>query len=151
MRFLLALGFAVFATFTAPTLADSPKPDGRWHVSVELSPVDDSETVMLRIVSKAQFTDRFGRKKWGVLSIGCVENSTILTIWPGGEFVAANGDFGYITYRIDKKKAEKKFMAESTDNQFLGLWHGLGIDLIREIASGNTLFVRITPFNEASH
>jgi type VI secretion system protein VasI len=120
-----------------------------WQVSVDRSPVDDSETVELKLRSQKPFTDRFGRKKWGFINISCIENSTSFTIWPGGEFVAASGEFGYVTYRIDKNKAQKKFMSESTDNEVLGLWYGLGIDLIREISEGKTLFIRITPYNES--
>lgn len=148
-RLLFSCLALLVASAPASSQTTVSKAGGGWRVSVERSPVDDSETVLLNLTSVAPFEDRFGRRKWASLTIGCVENSTIFSIWPGGEFVAANGEFGYVTFRIDKKKAERRFMSESTDNEWLGLWHGLGIDLIREIATGETLFVRITPYNEA--
>lgn len=121
-----------------------------WQVSTEKSPVDDSESVQLSLISSNTFQDRFGRVKVGALIISCIENKTNIRLWAGGEFLAANGDFGYVTFRIDKRPADKKYLMESTDNMSLGLWNGMGIDLIKDIASGSTLFVRMTPYNEAS-
>lgn len=120
-----------------------------WQVYSTPSPVDDSATVLLQLASEEPFLDRFGRKKWGKLSISCQENSTNLAIWVGGDFMTATDPFGYVTLRIDRQKAQRVRMSESTDHQFLGLWRGQGINLIKKIAQGKTLFVRATPYNEA--
>ena len=124
--------------------------DSRWEVTLEKSPVDDSPSVFLTLKSEKPFKDRFGRPKWGTLHIDCVENSTSIFFRAGGQFLAAHEEFGYVTLRIDKQKADRRFMSATTDHQYLGLGHGLGIDLIKQIAAGKTLFVRLTPFNESS-
>ena len=130
-------------------LSSSPSAADQWQVTEERSPVDDSQSVYLALPSTEPFQDRFGRDKWGSLHIDCVENSTSIFIRAGGEFLAAHEDFGYVTLRIDKQRAEQKFMSATTDHECLGLAHGLGIDLIKQIAAGKKLFVRLTPFNKS--
>lgn len=137
---------SAFLCFTVVALAD---PGTSWRVDEEQSPVDDSPSVHLRLPSDSSFTDQFGNEKWGMIQISCVENRTMFLIWAGGQFLTDTDQFGLVTVRVDKAKADRIEMRATADNRFLGVMGAPAIDLIKEIAKGRHLFVRLAPFRES--
>jgi type VI secretion system protein VasI len=123
---------------------------GKWHVTTETSKIDDSTNVYLILESNGEFAGKFGSSQKATLYIACRENKTDLYVVLGDHFLASSGGFGTVTYRIDKRAAKERQFVESTDNSALGLWNGVGVSIIKELLSGASLLIRVTPFNESS-
>lgn len=146
---ILALLAGVFAQPLCAAAQTIVPPSGEWDVEEARSPVDDSPNVVLSINSDDTFEDRFGNPKWGKLYIACQDHSTAIAVRAGGQFLTDIQEFGIVTMRIDKTKAERREFSVSTNHEFIGLWNGQGIPLLKRLAAAQAFFIRITPFNES--
>ncbi|TSD87683.1 hypothetical protein FFK22_016220 [Mycobacterium sp. KBS0706] len=129
-----------------------PQPaESKWQVQEQISKIDDSKNVFLRVASSEPITDRLGQPSDLVFWIACRERKTSLWFDFGGQFMADLNGGGRVTYRLDKAAARIKSFDESNDNEALGLWNGgAAIPFIKELFGGTMLLVRATPFNESS-
>ncbi|MFE0756328.1 type VI secretion system-associated protein TagO [Inquilinus sp. NPDC058860] len=126
-------------------------PESKWVVQEQVSKIDDSKNVFLRLTSSEPITDRLGQPSDLVLWIACRERKTSLWIHFGGQFMADLNGGGEVTYRIDKAAAKTRSFEESNSNEALGLWNGIpAIAFIRELFGGTMLLIHATPFNENS-
>jgi type VI secretion system protein VasI len=136
------------------TQVESPPIEGKgkWVVQTDTSKLTDSRNAVAYLSSEDTFPARFGgSEKHAEMWIRCFENATSFQIGFADHFLADNGSYGKVTYRIDDKKAQSKGMAESTDHSVLGLWNGgSSIPLIKSMIGGKRMIVRLTPFNESS-
>lgn len=111
---------------------------GKWQVTREKSPIDDSPTVLgMLIPEEGQSAGLF---KKGLL-IRCKENTTSV--------VVATDDFkfgaetGTITYRIGTAPAKMEEWGMSDNNSAMGLWSGAkAIPFLKELRAADKLAVR---------
>ena len=137
---------------TAPSTPSSePISKGDWQVTEEKSKIDDSKNVFLNLASLESIRNQYGQVARLELWISCREKKTDLYFTFGGHFMSSVNGAGALTYRVDKKAAQKKEFTESNNHQALGLWSGpTSIPFIKEMFGGSTLFVRAVPYNESA-
>ena len=123
---------------------------GEWQVRTETSKIDDSTNVIMVLESANSFKSNMSRTKNGAIYIVCREGSTDFGIHMAGEFLSDTGEFGVVTYRLDKDKAKQRSFSESTDNKALGLWQGSGIKFIKELMGASSLILQVTPFRDSA-
>lgn len=128
-------------------------PASPWLVSEDVSPIDDSKTVVLLNTSKEMVKNRFGRNQGpATMVLRCQENTTALYINFAGQFMASSryNNYGDVTYRVDGEEAVTVGMDESTDHQSLGLFTGgQSIPMIKRMIGHDQIVVRATPYNES--
>lgn len=124
---------------------------GRWRVTSETSPMDDSKTVVAILQSTSMVPGKYGGPSGQAeIALRCMENTTAVIFSVNDYFLADIQGYGVVEYRIDDKKAAKINTQESTDNMALGLWSGKrAIPFIKGLYGGEKLTLRITPFNES--
>ena len=112
---------------------------GKWNVSSDINPVDDSKTVTLVLDSTS------GRSKWGktvYLVARCQSNKTNVYIgW--NDYL---GNEAYVLTRIGNNKAITSRWAMSTDNQ--ATFHKEPIAFLKKMTKSDKLVAQITPYNE---
>lgn len=145
----LACYDSVFRTTTSTPVVEGK---GAWQVREETSKITDKTNVYVTVESDQLVPDRFGgRGTPATLIVRCQDDTTSLTIWFGGQFMASSGGFDRVTYRLDKQAAVNDRWEESTNNEFMGLWSGgQSIPLIKQLFSAQNFLVQATPFNESS-
>jgi type VI secretion system protein VasI len=122
-----------------------------WKVRKEISKLDDSTNVFIKVESIGTAPDRYGTPVKSWMMITCRENTTSLYISFANHFMSSLQGRGTVTYRIDKAPAKKLRFVESNDHSVLGLWNGgSSIPFIKQLFGKNTLLVRATPFSESS-
>ena len=85
-----------------------------------------------------------------VINIMCRENTTDLSIYFNGHHMS-DYQYGTVTYRLDKEKAQKIKMVESTSNKHLGLWGGRkSIPFVKRMFGHSSLLIEATPYGENS-
>jgi len=132
------------------TIATPAQSTGKWQVTTEVSPIDDSAKVYLRLVGDNGIKDRFGREEQMTLTIACRENTTSLWVYFGGNFMSDNQGRGRVTYRIDSHTAQTKSFGESNNNMALGLWTGgASIPFVKSLFDGERLYLQATPFSDS--
>lgn len=133
-------------TKTEPATASS-----NWTVHTQTSKIDDSPTVVLMLTSDDDFPGKYGNQRTNAeMTIRCMENRTSAFFQFGDHFMADNGDFGHVTFRIDDKPAFSRSLRESTDHGTLGLWDGgASIPFLKQLMEADQLVVRATPFSES--
>jgi len=114
---------------------------GKWRVSVETNPVDDSKTVVLALRADS------GKSKWGkpvTLIARCKSNTTELYIsW--NDYLGRNGE---VLTRVGSQDAVTKDWGLSTDSQ--ATFHPRGtISFIKKMKEADKLVAQITPYNES--
>ena len=132
---------------------DAPgvKDKGEGYVSEGVSALDDSKRVVVSTRSTKSIPGKYGSMIYGEFNLRCEENTTVAYFSVGDYFLSDIQGYGVIDYRVDDRKAGTIGGAESTDNSALGLWRGRdSIGFIESLMGGETLFVRITPFNESA-
>ncbi|SMF05206.1 type VI secretion system protein VasI [Tistlia consotensis] len=123
----------------------------KWRVTIERSKIDDTTNVFMFLDARGEIRRRFGGTGYPTLVIACRENKTGLWLTFAGHFMADNGSYGDVTFRIDSEKAFDRSLSESTDHEALGLWSGdRSIPFIKQLFGKKTLLVRATPFSESS-
>jgi len=124
---------------------------GAWRVTEDVSLIDDSRTVFLRLTSEDSHPGRFGGREKSYLAIACRENTTSLWMTFADNFMSSNAGSGSVTYRIDDEEARSQGFRESNDNSALGLWNGsTAIPFVKRLIGNERLVVRATPFSESS-
>lgn len=141
-----------YSVVTEPTPAEQvteSKTTGAWVVSNDRSPIDDSETVTLHLLSNSDIRGRFGAPGPMDMLIRCKENTTSIFFIFNGLFMSDH-QHGRVTYRIDDLKAQSVQTNESTDHQALGLWNGgRSIPIIKKMLGHDKLIIRATPLSES--
>ncbi|MFT5787372.1 MAG: type VI secretion system protein VasI [Ascidiaceihabitans sp.] len=85
-----------------------------------------------------------------IINIMCRENTTDLSIY-FNDLHMSDHQYGTITYRLDKQKARRKALVESTSNKHLGLWGGgKSIPFLKSMLTHDKLLIEATPYNEGS-
>lgn len=124
---------------------------GKWRVSTEISPIDDSTKVFLTLTSDNGITNRFGQKSQMQFTIACRENTTSMWFYFGGNFMSDTAGSGRVTYRIDSAAARTKSFVESSNNEALGLWNGgSSIPFVKSLFGRSRLYVQAQPYNEST-
>lgn len=124
--------------------------NSQWKLKEDISKIDDSKNVFLTLNSKDTFQTRFKKNRTVSLLIMCRENTTSVIFNFADVFMSDNAGGGTVTFRIDKEKAFKKNLRESTDNNALGLWSGgRSIPFIKSMFDKDNLLMRFAPYNES--
>lgn len=113
---------------------------GKWEVSVDVNPVDDSKTVTLILDADS------GKNRWGksvYLVARCQSNSTDLYIgW--NDYLGSEAD---ILTRVGNNKAITKRWTMSTDKK--ASFHRKPIPFLKEMLTSPKLVAQVTPYNES--
>jgi type VI secretion system protein VasI len=134
---------------------DGPQPvavhtgdTGKWRVSQETNPIDDTHRVVLALVATE------GKSRWGgdiVFIARCRSNETEAYIsW--GDYLGNDGDiyneWKRVTVRVGGEKAREERWSLSTDSQatFAPTWAG---NLLKQMASTTKFIAQVTPYNES--
>lgn len=121
-----------------------------WSTSIEKSKIDDSSEVHLSVRTTEAIHVRY-HDHHPVLWLRCMENRTSAFLHFDEMFMADNGGYGEVTFRIDDQKAFTRRMGESTDHNALGFWSGgSAIPFIKTLYGGKKLLVRATPYSESA-
>lgn len=139
---------SVFRTKAATPVVEGEA--GKWSIRSEQSRITDKTDVFVSLQSDQVVPDRFGGAgRPAVLNLRCQDDTTSLTVWFGGQFMASSGGFDQVTYRIDTREAVGDRWDVSTNNEHLGLWSGgQSIPLIKSLFGAENLLVQAAPFNE---
>jgi len=128
---------------------DGPQPQpvelsgtGKWSVSVDTNPIDDSTTVLLSITADS------GRSSLGkpvTMFVRCKSNETELYInW--SDYLGRNGT---VLTRIGSNDASTKDWNLSTDSQATFHPQKGTIGFLKWMASADKFVAQITPYNES--
>ncbi len=136
---------SLFKVVEPPTTVEN------WRSDSSMSLLDDSKIVTLFLSSDAPIRSRFGSSQPADMIVRCKENTTALYFLFADQFMSDIQGYGRVSYRIDSAKAAVWPMDVSTDNKALGLWSGsTSIPAIKQLIGGNSLFLRVTPYNESA-
>lgn len=120
----------------------------KWVVSSEVSRIDDSKTVILRLQAEGAVTGWPRKTSTPTLVIRCKERQTEAYFVTGmSPMVEYGNDGATITLRIDKAAAYKVRAAKSTDGEALFLPSAIG--QIKKLMEGSTLLFEFVPFNSS--
>lgn len=138
---------ACYDKLLPPNAGDVSKPAvdvGKWQVTTEISPVDDSENVYVGLFANNSIRSQFGETITPGLYIACREKKTALFInW--GAYLGLNETT--MLSRLDKQKAITKKWNISSDAKSV-LYRGDVIEFVKALTKANVMFTQITPFNE---
>jgi type VI secretion system protein VasI len=112
---------------------------GKWKVSIDINPIDDSKTVTLALTADS------GKNRWGesvFLVARCKSNSTDLYI---GWNYYLGGEADVLT-RIGENKAHTSSWDLSTDSK--ATFHPKPIPFLKEMLQSTKLVAQVTPYNE---
>ncbi|WP_370979461.1 type VI secretion system-associated protein TagO [Agaribacterium sp. ZY112] len=113
---------------------------GKWSVSVDVNPVDDSKTVTLSLDADS------GQSKWRqpvYLIARCKSNKTEVYIgW--NDYL---GREAQVLTRVGSKKAVTSYWGMSTNSK--ATFHNKPIPFLKEMLSENKLVAQVTPYNES--
>jgi len=113
---------------------------GKWDVSVDVNPVDDSKTVTLILNADS------GKNKWGkaiYLVARCKSNSTNAYIgW--NDYLGSEAN---VLTRVGNNKAVTSRWSMSTDKK--ATFHKKPIPFLKELLQSNKLVAQVTPYNES--
>jgi type VI secretion system protein VasI len=133
-----------------PKVTISPATSGKWQVQTETSKINDRTNVYLSVESEESVDCGWNRGDRIRLHIYCRDNTTSLVLQTGCHMTSSKyNDYGTVDFRIDKEKARRLDMSESTNNRSLGLWSGgSSIPVIKAMLGKSTVVVRATPYGE---
>lgn len=127
-----------------------PVVHSNWVVNSDISQIDDTTKVFLLTHALEASPGRYGKTMRFTLMIACRENTTSIWINFGGHFMS-DYQHGRVTYRIDKKPAQRKRFRESNDHEALGLWNGgSAIPFVKSLFGAEKLYVQATPHSESA-
>jgi type VI secretion system protein VasI len=121
---------------------------GQWSVSRTVNPIDDTETVILRLTATS------GEARWGnpvTFVARCRSNSTeAYVIW--GDYLGNDSDtfsseFKEVIVRIGNQPAQTQRWGISTDKEATFAPSG-AVDFLIKMAGSSSLVVQTTPYNE---
>lgn len=112
---------------------------GKWDVSVDVNPIDDSKTVILALPADS------GKSRWGdaiFLIARCKSNQTDLYIgW--NDYLGSKANV--LTRMGDNKAATKRWDMSTTKK---ATFHNKPITFLKEMLQSNKLVAQVTPYNE---
>ncbi|OHB72424.1 MAG: hypothetical protein A2W23_07650 [Planctomycetes bacterium RBG_16_43_13] len=117
---------------------------GKWRISTETSPIDDSKNVYLALSAEESIKAMLGTSL-PVLFLRCKENKTEVYIAWG---VYLGLEETTMLIRFDSKKATTSTWNISTDNMAT-FYRGSVIAFIRSIVGYKQLLVQVTPYGES--
>ena len=133
----LARELGLIKTTITPRIAGT----GKWKVSVEKNPVDDSKTVFLALLADE------GKSKFGeaiALIIRCKSNKTELFInW--SDYLGMEST--HVLTRIGNAPAQQRSWSLSSDNTAT-FFPEAPIAFIKSLMSADKLVAQVTPYNE---
>lgn len=132
----------LMALLSTPALA--------WTKQVEVSPIDDSKTVVLIQDASDTYANRYGREGRANIQILCEENRTGLALVLPELYTSDNGSRGTVTFRVDSNPAFDRDMISANDHGSLAVLSGPAISLIKQMIDGEKLVVRFMTVNEPS-
>src|SRR5690554_1511963 len=113
---------------------------GKWNVSVDVNPIDDSKTVTLVLDADS------GKNRWGkpvYLVARCKSNTTDLYIgW--NDYLGSEAD---VLTRVGDNKAVTQRWSMSTDKK--ATFHRKPIPFLKEMLTSPKLVAQVTPYNES--
>jgi type VI secretion system protein VasI len=113
---------------------------GKWKVSVDVNPIDDSKTVTLVLDADS------GKNRWGnpvFLVARCKSNTTDLYIgW--NDYLGSEAD---VLTRVGDNKAVTQRWSMSTDKK--ASFHRKPIPFLKEMLTSPKLVAQVTPYNES--
>ncbi len=111
---------------------------GKWDISVDINPIDDSKTVVLLL--KAD--NKSGRSSVSLIA-RCKSNKTNVYInW--NNYLGRNSN---VLTRIGSNKAITQKWSLSTDSK--ATFHPSAVAFLKDLLKGNKLVTQITPYNES--
>lgn len=130
----------------------TPSPSaGKWGVTTETSPIDDSKRVFLSLAGREGIRNQYGQDAQITFTIACRENHTSMWFHFGGQFMSDLQGAGRVTYRIDSAPAQAKNFTESSNHEALGLWNGgTSIPFLKSLFGKQQLFVQAIPYSESA-
>ena len=112
---------------------------GKWNVSVDVNPIDDSKTVTLVLFADSG-KSKFGEDVYFVAR--CKSNKTNVYIgW--NDYL---GSDAYVLIRVGKNKAKTSLWSMSTNSQ--STFHPKPIPFLKELLQSRKLVAQVTPYNE---
>lgn len=113
---------------------------GKWNVSVDVNPIDDSKTVTLVLDADS------GKNRWGkpvYLVARCKSNTTDLYIgW--NDYLGSEAD---VLTRVGDNKAITQRWSMSTDKK--ATFHRKPIPFLKEMLTSSKMVAQVTPYNES--
>ena len=113
---------------------------GKWRISVDVNPIDDSKTVTLVLDADS------GKSRWGnavFLVARCKSNITDIYIgW--NDYLGSEAD---VLTRVGNNKAVTQRWSMSTDKK--ATFHRKPIPFLKEILISPKLVAQVTPYNES--
>lgn len=135
----LAKSLGVDKPFTKVT-----KGKGKWIVSKEISPIDDSVNVVLTLNANELVTSGYNQVE-PTLVLRCAENTTnAYLVW--GLYLGL--DKTKMLTRLDKQEALISWWSISTDNKAVFV-RGSDIQFIKKLMNHEKLLAQITPYGES--
>lgn len=114
--------------------------EGKWKVSVDVNPIDDSKTATLILNADS------GKNKWGkpvYLVARCKSNTTDLYIgW--NDYLGRDAS---VLTRVGTNKAVTQRWGMSTDKK--ATFHNKPVPLLKEMLGSSKLVAQVTPYNES--
>jgi type VI secretion system (T6SS) VasI/EvfG family protein len=123
---------------------------GKWHIEETSNPMDDTRRVTLILTAEPN-SSRSRMRQLPVLVARCQSDTTELYInwdqYVGDDSSSVYDEWKYVTIRIGGGEANRQRWSVSTNRQstFAPGWAG---NLLRQMATENSLVVRITPYGE---
>ena len=112
---------------------------GKWQVTVDKNPIDDSKTVTLILNADS------GKSRWGkpvYLVARCQSNTTDLYIgW--NDYLGSEAD---VLTRVGENKASTQRWSLSTDSK--ATFHRNPISFLKGMLKSDKLIAQVTPYNE---
>ena len=138
---LALLGVVVLYSFLDKIFIGSHRGNGKWQVSVETNPIDDSKTAFLILAADS------GKSKWGdpvFLGIVCKNKETGLVIHWGSNL----GSETMILTRVGNDGPVSQEWDLTTDERVIR-YPGYAPDFIRSLLPEKRLVAQVTPYNES--
>ena len=119
-----------------------------WESETTLDPFYDHEIHALSTPSQA-FVDKHGRRRVGRLALSCStregREGLAVELYFGGLFMSDIGEYGDITYRVDRKSAKTGGFETSNDNEWLSVFGWEAEQFMAYMLGGEKLLARATP------
>ena len=118
--------------------------NGKWRVSSETSPIDDSTNVYLSLPADSTISGRFGETVRPSLWVRCKENRTeVFVTWE----LYLGIDTTQVLHRLDERRAQTRTWGLSTDHEAT-FYRGSQVSFARELMSHERLLLQTTPYGE---
>lgn len=144
----LACFDSLAAKHASPATTTASPVGSKWIVSTQISKIDDSKTVILRLPAESSISGWPGKTHTPSLIIRCKEHQTEAYFNTGMAPMVEYGiDGATITLRIDKASAFKLRAEKSTDGE--ALFIPSVIAQLKKLMGGSTLLFEFVPFNSS--